>query len=128
MKKKMNEGDYIFWIVKARQRDDSLEVTFDTHGTLLTESFPLTGPDLWKVRELLEACGKEINESAFEKAEAGRRPKINVDKLFGLECGGTVVNDEEFGAVIAVFLRASVLKDCFVHLRQAQINIERYVM
>ncbi|HET9284273.1 MAG TPA: hypothetical protein VFR24_20160 [Candidatus Angelobacter sp.] len=122
------EGDYIFWIVKAKAAGDRLEVTFDTHGRLLTESFPLTGPDMWRLRELLDACGKEVNESAFEKAEAGIQPKINVDKLVGLECGGTVCDDEERGSVIAVFLKASVLKECFMHLRQTEINTERYLM
>jgi hypothetical protein len=115
MKTWIAEGDHIFWIVKANVVGDRLEVVFDTHGKLLTELFPLTGSGVWRVKEMLESCGKEVNESAFAKAQSGKRPKINVKRLIGLECGGTVLDDGWGKLIIATFYPASNLQNIFSH-------------
>jgi hypothetical protein len=124
------EGDYIFWIVKAEVNGGMLNVTFESRSISLAEPFPLSGPGVWKLRELLEACGKEVNSAAFEKMINGRKPKIDVKKLIGLECGGTVLDDCG-KSVIAAFFPAMELKRTFSILAReavSETNAPRYVM
>jgi len=124
------EGDYIFWIVKAEVNGGMLAVTFESRRISLTEPFPLSGPGGWKLRELLEACGKEVNAAPFEKMIHGRKPKINVKKLIGLECAGTVLDDCG-KSVIAAFFPASELKRTLSILAReavSETNAPRYVM
>ncbi len=121
MKKKIPEGDYIFWIVRAEPSRRMIQVTFQSREISLTESFPTSGPGVWRLKEMLEACGKKILR---------QRGKLHLDKLIGLECAGSVVNDEELGTVIGAFFSPQNLKENFATVIREMSGGEmpRYVM
>jgi hypothetical protein len=89
----MIEGDYIFWIMKAEMNNGLLDVTFESRGERLAQSFPVSGPGVWRLKEMLEACGKKVK---------AKKMKLDLDKLIGLECGGTVLDQEEDGTTFSV--------------------------
>jgi len=89
----MPEGDYIFWVIKAEELDSMIHVTFESRGRELDDFFPVSGPGVWRLREMLIACGKKV--------PCGKA-KLDLDKLIGLECGGTVLDQEIDGAMFSV--------------------------
>jgi hypothetical protein len=100
MRKRITEGDYLVWIVKAEPSSDQLNVTFrltggnhDSLGKSVLMSFPLRrgAPTL---REMIEACGKKVPSASV---------KLNLDRLIGLECAGTVLDDGHGRMVISAF-------------------------
>jgi hypothetical protein len=104
------EGDYGLKIkeVKGKKGEESgknyLAMIFeviqgDKKGLkkLLRHSCSLQKQSLWNLRNLLEACGKQTPAKAI---------KIDLDKMVGLECAGTVVDDEYEGrkkSIISAF-------------------------
>jgi len=104
------EGDYGLRIkdVKGKKGEESgknyLALNFevisgDKKGLkkVLAHSCSLQTQALWNFRNLLEACGKQVAAKAL---------KIDLDKLVGLECAGTVIDDEYEGrkkSVITAF-------------------------
>jgi len=104
------EGDYGLKITKADIKKGSesgknyINLTFKLTkgakggvGKSLPHSCSLQKQSLWNLRNLLEACGKEVPSKAV---------KINLDKMIGWECAGTAVDDEYEGkkkSVISAF-------------------------
>jgi hypothetical protein len=104
------EGDYGLEVteVKGKKGEESgknyLAITFKLTqgdkkgiGKKLPHSCSLQKQSLWNFRNLLEACGKQVPAKAV---------KIDLDKLIGLECAGTVVDDEYEGrkkSIISAF-------------------------
>jgi hypothetical protein len=57
----------------------------------------LTKQSLWNLRNLIEACGKQVPSKAV---------KLDLDKMIGWECAGTAIDDEYEGkkkSVISTF-------------------------
>jgi hypothetical protein len=104
------EGDYGFEItqVKGKKGEESqknyLLISFkaiqgDKRGLnkVLVHSCSLQKQSLWNLRNLLEACGKQTPAKAI---------KLDLDKMSGLKCAGTVIDDEYEGkkkSVITAF-------------------------
>jgi hypothetical protein len=66
-------------------------------GKVLQHNCSLQKQSLWNFRNLLESCGKTVPAKAV---------KIDLKKLVGLECAGTVIDDEYEGrkkSVISAF-------------------------
>lgn len=84
-KKKIRNGDYKLWVVKVDEpTGDSLHITFRVWcGPLVAKWFPLTdgAVDLYS---MLIACGMK----SLEMAEVD----LDLDKLVGLECTGTITD------------------------------------
>jgi hypothetical protein len=104
------ENDYGLKIktVKHKTGEDSgkpyLDLGFEiikgekkTLGKVLQHSCSLQKQSLWNLRNLLEACGKQVPAKAV---------KIDLAKLSDLTCAGTVIDDEYEGrkkSVISAF-------------------------
>lgn len=70
---------------------------------LTGHSCSLQAQSLWNLRNLLESCGKQVPSKAV---------KLDLDKMPGYECAGTVVDDEYEGkkkSVISAFFPMSDL-------------------
>ena len=122
MKKRIPEGDYRLWVVKAKPTGDALDVTFQVSGEVpgreLVKSFPTRGTRTWVLREMLEACGKQFPRAVV---------RINLDELIGLECAGTITDD----GVICAFFPVRELKQQFAEALRAMEfgpEVPRYVM
>jgi hypothetical protein len=86
------EGDYIFRIVDAYCDADWLAVTFRIVsrpryilGRSFVYRFACSGEHVDSLCMMLEACGKEV---------ARRKVRLDLDEMIGLECAGTVIDDE----------------------------------
>lgn len=104
------EGDYALEItgVKGKKGQESgkpnLIFTFELsqgpkrgNGKQLGHNCSLQPQSLWNLRQILEACGKQV---------PSKKLNIDVDKLIGLKCAGTIVDDEYEGrkkSTIAAF-------------------------
>lgn len=90
MQKRIPEGDYRFWIVKAVVHRHMLNVTFEIArdrrwlGRTIVKSFAVQGKNVWQLRQMLEACGWKIRDDVMQ---------LEVNKLIGEECAGSVVDD-----------------------------------
>lgn len=95
------ESDYALEITKAIHKKGKesekpyLALTFKLskgpkkgNGKELTVTFSLQKQSLWTLRNLLEACGKQVPAKAI---------KLSLDKMVGWECAGTAVDDEYEG-------------------------------
>ena len=71
-------------------------------GKTVTHVCSLKTAALWNFRNLLEACGKQV---------APKSLKIDLDKLVGLECAGTVIDDEYEGKKKSVITAFFPLED-----------------
>jgi hypothetical protein len=107
-KERIAEGDYIFWIVSAEPDDDELVVTFrvisgarDALGRSLVERFACSGPSVHFLRTMLEACGWQVPRSTV---------RLNLEKVIGLECAGTVTDDGCGTLVIGAFFPIAELE------------------
>lgn len=109
------EGDYGLKIkeVKGKKGEESgknyLALLFevisgDKKGLkkVLRHSCSLQKQSLWNLRNLLEACGKQTPAKAI---------KIDLDKMVGLECAGTVIDDEYEGKKKSVITAFFPLED-----------------
>ncbi len=111
------EGDYGLEIskVEPKKGEDSgkpyLSLSFKVFkgdkrgvGKVLTgHSCSLQTQSLWNLRQLLEACGKQVPSKAV---------KIDLDKMVGYQCAGTVIDDEYEGkkkSIISAFFPLSDL-------------------
>jgi hypothetical protein len=93
------EGDYGFEITKVEQKkgkdsgDPYLKFSMkpikgDPAGLKkgdLSHNCSLTKQSLWNLRNLMEACGKTVPSKAV---------KIDLDKMVGWQCAGTVIDEE----------------------------------
>jgi hypothetical protein len=66
-----------FRIVKVEINRDMLDITFASGGLLLVDSFAFRGPDVSRLREMLEACGMWVPR---------RKVRLDLNELVGLEC------------------------------------------
>src|SRR5690348_6041803 len=88
MQKRIAEGNYQFWIVRAQAHCGRLNVTFQIArdrqflGLTISKSFALECKAVSQLREMLEACCRQIQDGAMQ---------LKVNKLIGLECAGLVV-------------------------------------
>src|SRR5271154_2914514 len=109
------EGDYALKIadVKTKKGEESgknyLLIGFKVTkgdkkgvGKVVSHVCSLKKEALWNFRNLLEACGKQISPKAL---------KIDLDKLIGLECAGTVIDDEYEGKKKSVVTAFFPLED-----------------
>lgn len=109
------EGDYGLKIkeVKGKKGEESgknyLAMLFEvTQGDkkglkkVLRHSCSLQKQSLWNLRNLLEACGKQTPAKAIS---------IDLDKMVGLECAGTVIDDEYEGRKKSVITAFFPLED-----------------
>lgn len=90
----IDEGVYSVKILKAEEGttqngDDMIKATFqilkgDFKGQNLFDNFPIVDKALWKLKQMLEACGK--------KAEG--KVAIDIAKLVGLTCKVNVEHEE----------------------------------
>lgn len=98
---KVPEGDYMLEItgVKGKKGKESekpnLLITFKMsegpakgNGKSIGHNCSLQKQSLWNLRNLLEACGKTVPPKAV---------KLNLDKMIGWKCAGTVVDSEYNG-------------------------------
>jgi hypothetical protein len=126
------EGDYIFWIAHAEALSDGqLAVTFriisgnrDALGRSLVRRFPSCGELVYTLREMLEACGKEVPR---------KKVRLNLDKMIGLECAGTVIDGGHGTLVISAFFSVADLQvkrnRVLVEMQMLETTVEtRYVM
>jgi hypothetical protein len=104
------EGDYGFEIadIKTKKGEESGKNYLDIGlkaiqgnkkgtGKVIRHTCSLKKAALWNFRNLLEACGKQVKAAAL---------KIDLDKLIGLQCAGTVIDDEYEGkkkSIISAF-------------------------
>lgn len=109
------EGDYGLKIKKVEHKkgEDSgkpyLNFTFEITkgdkkgiGKSLPHSCSLQKQALWNLRNLLEACGKQVPAKAL---------KIDTAKLVGLTCAGTISDDEYEGKKKSVIAALFPLAD-----------------
>jgi hypothetical protein len=109
------EGDYGLKIkeIKGKKGEESgknyLALLFEvTQGDkkglkkVLRHSCSLQKQSLWNLRNLLEACGKQTPAKAI---------KIDLDKMIGLECAGTVIDEEYEGKKKSVITAFFPLED-----------------
>lgn len=95
------EGDYALEVTKVTKKIGSesgeayLVFAFELskgpkkgNGKVLNDNFSLQPQSLWKLKNFLEAAGKTVPAKAL---------KIPLDKLVGLECAGTLIDDEYQG-------------------------------
>src|SRR5690348_16214678 len=93
------EGDYALKIAKTalKKGQDSgnpfIEITFeiskgDQSKKKLFDNFSLTKQSLWKLRGLLEACGKQVPQKAV---------KLDLHKMISWECAGAAADEEYEG-------------------------------
>jgi hypothetical protein len=71
-------------------------------GKTLPHSCSLQKQSLWNLRNLFEACGKQTKAAAV---------KIDLDKMIGLECAGSVIDDEYEGRKKSVITAFFPLED-----------------
>jgi hypothetical protein len=104
------ESDYGFKIKTVAKKigedsgKDYLDIGFELVkgdkrgiGKVLQHNCSLQKQSLWNLRNLLESCGKTVPAKAV---------KIDLKKLVGLTCAGTVIDDEYEGrkkSVISAF-------------------------
>ena len=102
------EGDYALKLksIKGKVGGDSgkkyLAAVFDITGPSkagrsIGHSFSLQTQSLWNLRNFLEACGKPTPAKAI---------KIDLDKMVGLECAGTLVDDTPYEGKIKSIISA----------------------
>lgn len=105
------EGDYGLKIVKVvsktgeESKKPYLSIDFkltkgDKKGvgkTLTGHSCSLQKQSLWNLRNLLESCGKQVPSKAV---------KIDLDKMVGWECAGTVIDDQPYEGKIKSIISA----------------------
>lgn len=105
------EGDYGLKIAKVVNKvgTDSkkpyLSIDFkltkgDKKGvgkTLTGHSCSLQKQSLWNLRNLLESCGKQVPSKAV---------KLDLDKMIGWECAGTVIDDQPYEGKIKSIISA----------------------
>src|SRR6185437_16721953 len=90
VQKKIPDGDYEFWIVKADAHRDMLDVTFQIArdrrflGGTIKKRFAVQGERVWQLRQMLEACEWEITNDVMQ---------LEVNELIGKECAGSVIDD-----------------------------------
>ena len=107
---KVPEGDYGLKIVKIKGKKggDSgknyLDIGFElTSGNpkglkkVISHSCSLQKQSLWNLRNLLESCGKQVQSKAL---------KLDLDKMIGLECAGTVIDDQPYEGRIKSIITA----------------------
>lgn len=110
------EGDYALEIVKVtgKKGEESGKPYLSIHfklsrgdkrgeGKTVPHTASLQKKALWNLRNILEACGKPVPSKAV---------KIDLDKMPGWKCAGTVVDDEYEGrkkSVISAFFPLSDL-------------------
>jgi hypothetical protein len=131
--KRIAEADYIFWVSSAEAIGERLlMVTFrivsgerDSLGRSLACCFYREGKRVHFLRMMLEACGKQVPRKVV---------RLNLDKMIGLECAGTVTDDGCGTVVISAFFPVADFKRrsnrALVEMKLAE-NVEirqRYVM
>lgn len=93
----IDEGVYPVKLLKAedgksQNGDDMIQCTFQVlkgefKGQKLFDNFPIIDKALWKLKQMLEACGKK----------ADGKVKIDLSKLEGLTCKVNVKHEEYKG-------------------------------
>lgn len=97
---KIPEGDYGFEITVVKQKKSQdknqpyLEFDLKTNEgnpkglkKTLKHRCSLQKQALWNLRNLIEACGKNV---------ASKAVKIDLDKMIGWKCAGTVIDGDEY--------------------------------
>jgi hypothetical protein len=103
------DGNYKFWLVSAEPvGDELLVVTFqvmsgerEALGRSLACCFHRSGEQVHALRLMLEACGWKVPR---------RQVRLDLDKLIGKECAGTVTEDSNGRAVISAFFPVADLE------------------
>lgn len=104
------EGDYGMEITKVQQKtgEDSgkayLNISLKLsqgdkkgNGKTLVHRASLSQKALWNLKNMLEACGKQVPSKAL---------KITLSNLIGLKCAGTVIDDEPYEGKIKSIVSA----------------------
>jgi len=93
------EGDYALEIKKIEPKKSEKGKYLNFHlelskgpksgnGKTISHTCSLMKQALWNLRNLLEACGRQVPSKAV---------KLDLDKLIGLKCAGSIVDDEYEG-------------------------------
>lgn len=126
MQKRIPEGDYEFWIVKADVCRGMLDVTFQIVrdrrwlGRTITRSFAIEGEQVWHLRQMLEACGMKIIDG---------RMTISLHELIGQQCAGSVVHDCDDTVIYTFFPATKLTQKVEAWPQLTNISVmPRYVM
>jgi hypothetical protein len=104
--------------MKAEMNYDMLGIMFGSSDGYLVMDFPVDGPGVWRLREMLIACGKKPKP---------KKMKVDLDKLIGLECAGTVIDDEGESIISAFFPGKHIDREMNEMLEEVQRLEEKFI-
>lgn len=104
--------EYALRIVSAVAVPGSIEITFERGSEApIVQAFALQDVQMWLLRNLLEACGKQVPRGSVS---------LDLDELVGMQCGGRIIDDGGTDVIIEFFSHSTEEENVIVPFSKTQ--------